>query len=102
MTIINHYIKMHRIFRNASSYLTINNMQEALQFVKRYRIKSEIIGEWLYCFTMPYIGLAIDELGFWFSYTHGAFIYSGGEREGEPDLESLDEIRQRLGHRKIS
>jgi hypothetical protein len=76
-------------------------MQEAIQFVKRYKIKAEIIGEWLYCFTMPFLNCPIDELGFWASFKHGVFIYSGGEKEGEPDSESLDEIRYRLGSLKI-
>jgi len=79
----------------------MKNKQDILNLVSNWRIKSEIIGQWLYCFTTDIIGVQLLSIGFWFSKKHQAFIYSGTDKEGLADNESLDEIRARLGSRQI-
>jgi len=96
-----HYIKIHSAYKYAGMFHTVANIQEALSLVMRYHIKSEIIGSWLYCFTTPLIGYQLEAAGFWFSLKHRAFIYSGTQREGIADEETLDEIRARLGSRQV-
>ena len=79
----------------------MKNKQDILNLVSNWRIKSEIIGQWLYCFTTDMIGVQLLSIGFWFSKKHQAFIYSGTDKEGLADNESLDEIRARLGSCQI-
>lgn len=78
-----------------------NDLFDLIDLVEKNYIKSEVIGSWLYCFTNPLIGVQLLLLGFWFSLKHKAFIYSGSEKEGFADNETLDEIRRRLGNKKI-
>ena len=97
MNYINHYISIHSAMKYAGRIAPIKNKQEILNFVSNWRIKSEIIGQWLYCFTTDMIGVQLLAIGFWFSKKHHAYIYSGTEKEGLADDESLDDIRTRLG-----
>jgi hypothetical protein len=72
-------------------------MLDAMSLVIRYHIKSEIIGQWLYCFTNQLIGFQLETIGFWYSFKHCAWVFSGKEKEVPAGDESLDEIRGRLG-----
>ena len=93
---------MHSVYKFPGVFPQIQNMQEALAIVSRHHIKSEIIGEWLYCFTTPLIGFQLDYIGFWYSFKHCAWVYSGTEKDDTPaDSESLDEIRHRLGSQRV-
>ena len=101
MSFIQHFIIVHSIVKYAGSFPIIGNAQEALNLISRYRIKTEIIGTWLYCFTTPLIGYQLETIGFWFSFKHNAYIYSGFPKEEIAGDETLDEIRARLGSRLI-
>ena len=96
-----HYIRIHSVYKYAGMFPTVANIQEALALVMRYHIKSEIIGSWLYCFTSPLIGYQLEAIGFWYSFKHHAFVYSGAPKELPADDESLDEIRARLGSEQV-
>jgi hypothetical protein len=72
MSWLQHFIKIHSIFKYAGMFHPIANMQEATSLVMRYRIKTEIIGQWLYCFTTPLIGFQLETIGFWYSFKHCA------------------------------
>ncbi|MCL2252574.1 MAG: hypothetical protein FWC12_11775 [Treponema sp.] len=101
MKIINHYISIHSAMKYAEQFKPTNDKQEIINLITNWRIKSEVIGQWLYCFTTDLIGVQLLSIGFWFSKKHQAFIYSGTDKEGLSDNESLDEIRVRFGSRKI-
>ena len=79
----------------------VADIQGALSLVMRYHIKAEIIGQWLYCFTTPLIGIQLECIGFWYSFKHCAYVYSGFPKAGPADIGSLDEIRARLGSQKV-
>jgi hypothetical protein len=96
-----HYIRIHSVYKYAGMFHTVANIQEALALVTRYHIKTEIIGSWLYCFTNALIGCQLEAAGFWYSYKHRAFIYSGYPKNYTADDESLDEIRARLGSEQV-
>ena len=97
MSCFSHFIKHHSIIKYAGMFQPVADLKEAVALVNRVFIKSEIIGSWLYCFTTPLIGFQLELLGFWYSYKHQAFIFSGGPKGSPADEESLDEIRTRLG-----
>jgi hypothetical protein len=94
---LQHFIKIHSVIKYAGMFPPVAGMQEAIALVTRCHIKSEIIGEWLYCFTTPLIGFQFEAIGFWYSFTHRAYVFSNTEKESSPDGETLDEIRARLG-----
>ena len=102
MSWLNHFIRLHSTIKYAGMFHLVADMQEAIALVSRYFIKSEIIGQWLYCFTTPLIGFQLELIGFWYSFKHGAYVYSGGPKEVPADEESPDEIRARLGSQLLT
>jgi hypothetical protein len=96
-----HYIKIHSVIKYAGIFPPVSSIQEALSLVRRYHIKSEIIGNWLYYYTSLLIGIQLLCIGFWYSYKHGAYVYTGKPKDGEPGEETLDEIKSRLGSKTI-
>ena len=101
MSFIQHFILVHSIIKYSGKFGYVSDFQEALNLVMRYRIKSEVIGKWLYCFTTDLIGVQLLAIGFFYSFKHGAYVYSGRPKEGPADDESLDEIRARLGSQQV-
>ena len=101
MSIIQHHIRLHSIFKYQGRFAPIENFNEALKLVAINRIKAELIGQWLYCFTTDLIGAQLLTIGFWYSYKHSAFIYSGRPKDGIADDETLDEIRARHGSKLV-
>jgi hypothetical protein len=101
MNFIRHYILFHSILKYADRFEPVENKQGIINLVINKRIKSEIIGHWLYCFTTELIGVQLLSIGFWYSFKHRAYVYSGSNKEGIADDETLDEIRSRLGSRQI-
>ena len=101
MPIINHYIKIHSIYKYAGRFANVEDFTEAVNLALQNRIKSEIIGHWLYCFTTSLIGVQLQAAGFWFSIKHYAYIFSGKPKDSMAYDETLDEIRARLGSYQI-
>ena len=102
MGFISHIVMVHSILKYSGIFPQVEDVQEAIKLVSRFRIKSEIIGSWLYCFTNPLIGCQLEAVGFWYSIKHCAYVYSGNKKECFADDETLDEIRVRLGSRLIN
>jgi len=102
MSWLQHFISIHSVIKYAGMFHPIADIQEALALVTRYQIKSEIIGQWLYCFTTPLIGFQLKTIGFWYSFKHCAYVYSGTPKKYPADDETLNEIRARLGSRQIT
>ena len=102
MSWLQHFIRIHSVLKYAGIFHPIADIKEALALVSRNHIKSEIIGQWLYCFTTPLIGVQLECIGFWYSYKHCAYVFSGTQKEYPADTETLDEIRSRLGSQHIS
>jgi hypothetical protein len=102
MNIIQHYILIHSVFKYAGRFAPVSGFKEAIELVFKNRIKAEIIGQWLYCFTTPLIGVQLETIGFWYSFKHEAYVYSGNPKEDIADDETLDEIRARLGSSKVT
>jgi len=101
MSIIQHYVRIHSVYRYAEKFPSVANIQEALALVMCNNLKAEIIGQWLYCFANALIGCQLEAVGFWFSYKHRAYVYSGRKKDFPAFDESLDEIRARLGSEQV-
>jgi hypothetical protein len=102
MTIMEHFITLHGLYRNAGRPLPPQDLGEIQKMVTALKCKAEIIGTWVYCFAAEETGSRLLALGFWFSYKHNAWVYSGCPKCGPADDESLAEIRVRLGSRRIT
>jgi hypothetical protein len=101
MSWLQHFIRIHSVIKYAGMFPPVASIQEVLSLVIRYHIKSEIIGRWVYCFTTPLIGFQLELIGFWYSFKHCAYVYSGTEKDGNIGGETLDEIRIWLGCRQV-
>jgi hypothetical protein len=101
MSIIQHHIKIHSVYKYRSTFIPVSGISEAVNLAMQTRMKSEIIGNWLYCFTSELKGIQLLAIGFWYSKKHLAYVYSGNPKDGIADDESLDEIRARLGSQPI-
>jgi len=101
MSIIQHHIKVHSVYKYKNRFAHVENLQEAVSLVTLNRMKAELIGTWLYCFTTDLLGVQLLTLGFWYSFKHNVFVYSGRPKDGLADDETLDEIRARLGNQLI-
>ena len=99
--LLQHYIGIHSVIKYAGMFPPVSGMQEALALAIRYHINAVIIGEWLYCFTTPLIGFQLETIGFWYSVKHCAYVFSNTEKEGPAGGETLDQIKARLGSRKV-
>ena len=67
MALIKHFILVHSVFKYAGRFVSVSGLEEAVELTKLNRIKSEIIGHWLYCFTNHLIGVQLQAIGFWYS-----------------------------------
>jgi hypothetical protein len=101
MTIMEHFIMLHNLYRQSGRQLPPQDIRDIYKIVFRLKCKSEIIGSWVYCFVSPEIGAQLLIVGFWYSYKHEAFVYSGFPKSGPADDEGLDEIRARLESHRI-
>jgi hypothetical protein len=64
MNITKHYISIHSAIKYAGRIALMKDKQDILNLVSNWRIKSEIIGQWLYCFTTDLIGIQLLLIGF--------------------------------------
>ncbi|MDR2783191.1 MAG: hypothetical protein LBB48_05035 [Treponema sp.] len=94
---IEHFILLHSIYRNSGQPLPPLEKEDIQKVVTRLKCRAEIIGTWVYCFVSPEIGLQLLAVGFWFSFKHNTYVYSGYPKGGPANDETLDEIRGRLG-----
>jgi hypothetical protein len=101
MNIIKHHILIHSVYKYVGRFVSVSGFREAVELAVRNRIKSEIIGQWLYCFTTHLIGVQLQAIGFWHSLKHCAYVYSGNPKENITGDETLDEIRTRLGNSPV-
>jgi len=101
MSIIQHYIYIHSVYKYKNRFKSVDGINGAINITRQNKIKSEIIGQWLYCFSTDLIGVQLISIGFWYSKKHCAFVYTGNPKEGLADGESLNEIRARLGCQKV-
>jgi hypothetical protein len=101
MSIFQHNVFLHSFFKYAGRFTTICSIEEAINLILKYRIKSEMIGQWLYCYPSALLGAQLHSIGFWYSFKHQAWVYSGRPKDGMADDENLDEIKARLGSSQI-
>lgn len=74
---------------------------DIIQKIITLDIKIEIIGSWIWCFEAYTCREQLKELGFWFSKSKKAWVYSGGAKARYRSRNSVDDLRDRWGSEKI-
>lgn len=70
---------------------------DVLAKVSRLNCRIEIIGFWIYAFDSYGARGELADLGFWFSSSHKAWVYSGGHKVHIRSRYSIDQLRTMKG-----
>lgn len=70
---------------------------DVLQKIIGFNIKIEIIGQWIWCFDSFDYKEQLKELGFWFTLSKKAWVYSGSKKKAIRSHNKIDSIRKKYG-----
>ena len=72
------------------------------KIIKFENLEIELIGTWIWCFNAYEYHEQLKELGFWYSKTKKAWVYSGSKKKAfYRSKNSVDDLRQMWGSEKI-
>jgi len=74
---------------------------DILKNVIRLNMRIEIIGHWIYAFDSYGVKEELKALGFWFSRTHKAWVYSGGKKRRMRGRYSTNQLRKKWGNEVV-
>ena len=101
MSLFHHYIALHSSAR-FSDFEPVANMEQAIELVESRHIRSEIIGDWLWCFTNYLVGFQLIRAGFWRSAKHNAYIFTENRPDKDTTVATLRQIREIYGCRPVA
>ena len=70
---------------------------ETLNKVIGFNMKIEIIGQWIWCFESKEYHSQLKELGFWFSASKKAWVYSGQKKKAVRSHNKIADVRRKWG-----
>ena len=70
---------------------------EVLKKIIDFNMNIEIIGQWIWCFDSKEYHEQLKELGFWFTKTKKAWVFSGSRKKFIRSRNSLNDIRTKWG-----
>lgn len=74
---------------------------EVIQKIITFDIDIEIIGSWIWCFNSFNFKEQLKELGFWFSKSKKAWVYSGGAKKMVRGHYKMNDLREKWGCEKV-
>lgn len=80
---------------------TDDRFKEMLNKVIDFNMNIEIIGQWIWCFDAKEYHEQLKELGFWFSASKKAWVYSGYKKWRVRSHNKIDEIRRKWGSEQV-
>lgn len=81
---------------------TKDKFAEVIQKIINFgNMEVEIIGQWIWCFNAYEYHEALKELGFWFSKSKKAWVYSGTAKARYRSRNSVNDLREKWGSEKI-
>ena len=88
---------------NAPEYdWTKDQFAEIIQKIINFeKMEVEIIGQWIWCFNAYEYHEALKELGFWFSKSKKAWVYSGSAKKNIRSKNSVNDLRDKWGSEKV-
>ena len=76
---------------------TNDNFAEIIQKIINFDMKIEIIGTWIWCFDSYQYHEQLKELGFWYSGSKKAWVYSGTAKSRVRSHNKIDDLRTKWG-----
>ena len=81
---------------------TKDKFAEVIQKIINFgNMEVEIIGQWIWCFNAYEYHEALKNLGFWFSKSKKAWVYSGTAKAHYRSRNSVNDLREKWGSEKI-
>lgn len=74
---------------------------DTLNKVVDFNMKIEVIGQWIWCFDAKEYHEQLKELGFWFSASKKAWVFSGDKKRRIRSHNKIDDVRKKWGVEKI-
>lgn len=74
---------------------------EIIQKIITFKMDIEIIGSWIWCFNSFEYKDILKEIGFWFSKSKRAWVYSGSKKSRSRGHYSMDGLREKWGSEKV-
>ena len=74
---------------------------EIIQKIITFKMDIEIIGSWIWCFNSFEYKDILKEIGFWFSKSKRAWVYSGSAKSRSRGHYSMDGLRKKWGSEKV-
>lgn len=80
---------------------TKDKFAEILQQIISFDIRIEVIGSWIWCFEAYEYREQLKGLGFWFSKSKKAWVYSGSAKSKMRSRNSVDDLRDKWGSETV-
>ncbi|SEP82591.1 hypothetical protein SAMN04487977_101539 [Treponema bryantii] len=74
-----------------------DTFKDVLNKVIDFNMRIEIIGQWIWCFESKEYKDQLKELGFWFSASKKAWVYSGTKKKHIYSHNKMNDIRAKWG-----
>lgn len=74
---------------------------DIIQQIITFDIQIEVIGSWIWCFNAYAYKDQLKDLGFWFSKSKKAWVYSGTAKARYRSKNSVDDLRDKWGSEKV-
>lgn len=74
---------------------------DTLNKVVDFNMKIEVIGQWIWCFDAKEYHEQLKELGFWFSASKKAWVFSGDKKRRIRSHNKIDDVRKKWGVEQI-
>lgn len=71
---------------------------DIIQKIITFNIRIEIIGSWIWCFESYAYKEKLKELGFWFSKSKKAWVYSGSAKSKRRSKNTVEDLRDKWGY----
>ena len=70
---------------------------ETLKKIIDFNMRIEIIGQWIWCFDSKEYHEQLKEIGFWYSSSKKAWVYSGKKKKHIHSHNKMNDIRRKWG-----
>jgi len=84
-------------YQKAKYDASSDKFAETLKKIIDFNMNIEIIGQWIWCFDSKEYHEQLKELGFWFSASKKAWVFSGSKKKFIRSRNTINDIRSKWG-----